>query len=212
MADHSGSAHFQILFESALQAYEKTAGVTLAQHPLALQIQSCQSVDDINTLLQNQAQAITDLQASNRIMKSVKKILSILVPLSTAATLTVPLVNQKTLVVDFASLTVSCQSSDPAKAIHASLAILLDVRAVPQFLCTHLCDFRMNQAAKGVISSHDALVDLLESIEQFVSRLDVYTRIPFTNPMVEIVIKIMMELLSILALATKELKQRKLGE
>ena len=71
----------------------------------------------------------------------------------------------------------------------------------------------MNQAAKGVIvSSHNTLADMLESIEQFVSRLEIYTRIPLTNPMVEIVFKIMVELLSILALATKELKQREPSE
>jgi hypothetical protein len=70
----------------------------------------------------------------------------------------------------------------------------------------------MSQAAKGVISSHNALADLLESIEQFVNRLDIYTRIPLTNPMIEIVIKIMVELLSILALATKEFKQRRSSE
>jgi hypothetical protein len=65
----------------------------------------------------------------------------------------------------------------------------------------------MNQVAKGVISSYDALVELFESIEQFVIRLDIYTRIPLTPPMVELVAKINLELLSILALATKELKQ-----
>ena len=67
----------------------------------------------------------------------------------------------------------------------------------------------MNQAANGVISNVDALIDLLESIELFVNRLDVYTRIPLTPPMVKILAKIIAELLSILASATKELKQRK---
>jgi hypothetical protein len=70
----------------------------------------------------------------------------------------------------------------------------------------------VNQAAKGVISGYEALVDFLESIEQFISRLSVYTLIRLTNPMVEMVIKILVELLSILALATKELKQRKPSE
>jgi hypothetical protein len=55
----------------------------------------------------------------------------------------------------------------------------------------------------------DALIDLLESIEQFVNPLDIYTQIPFTPSMVEIVIKIIVELISILALVTKELKQRR---
>ena len=70
----------------------------------------------------------------------------------------------------------------------------------------------MNQAAKGVISSYDTLADLLESIEHFVSRLDIYTRIPPVPAMDEIVVKILVELISTLALVTKELKQRRSSE
>ena len=65
----------------------------------------------------------------------------------------------------------------------------------------------MNQAAKGVASSYNALVDLLESTEHFLSRLDIYTRIPPTPTMDEVVAKIMVELFSTFALATRELKQ-----
>jgi hypothetical protein len=50
---------------------------------------------------------------------------------------------------------------------------------------------------------------MLESIEQFTNRLDIYTQIPLTPAMVEIVVKIIVELISILALVTKELKQRR---
>ena len=70
----------------------------------------------------------------------------------------------------------------------------------------------MNQAAKGVISSCDALSDLLESIGHFVGRLDIYTRIPLVPAMNEIVVKILVELISTLALVTKELKQRRSSE
>ena len=52
MTDHSASHRFQALFESALQAYESKTGITLAQHPLAVDLQDCHSVDDITTLLQ----------------------------------------------------------------------------------------------------------------------------------------------------------------
>jgi hypothetical protein len=65
----------------------------------------------------------------------------------------------------------------------------------------------VNQAAQGVISSFGALVELVESIERFLSRLDVYTRITPTPSINEVVVKIMAELLSTLALVTKELKQ-----
>jgi len=65
----------------------------------------------------------------------------------------------------------------------------------------------VNQTANGVTSSYDTLVDLLERIERFLSRIDIYTRIPRTYSMDEIMVKMMMELLSSLALATNQLKQ-----
>jgi hypothetical protein len=58
-----------------------------------------------------------------------------------------------------------------------------------------------------VSSSYDALVDLLESIEHFLSRLDIYTKVPSTGAMTEIIVKIMVELISTLALVTKQIKQ-----
>ena len=54
--------------------------------------------------------------------------------------------------------------------------------------------------------SYDVLGDLLESIERFLKHLDIYTKIPPTPAMDEMVVKIMAGLLSTLALATKEPK------
>ena len=70
----------------------------------------------------------------------------------------------------------------------------------------------MIQSAKGKISKCDALVDLLESIEHFLNRLNIYTRIPPTPAMDEIVVKILVELISMLALVTEELRQRRSSE
>ena len=56
-------------------------------------------------------------------------------------------------------------------------------------------------------TSYDALVDLLESIEHFLTRLNIYTHTPHTPALDEMVVKIIVELLSTLALVTKELNQ-----
>jgi hypothetical protein len=66
----------------------------------------------------------------------------------------------------------------------------------------------MIQSAKGIISNCDALADLLESIEHVLNRLNIYTQIPPAPIMDEIVVKILVELISTLALVTKSLKQR----
>ena len=57
-----------------------------------------------------------------------------------------------------------------------------------------------------------ALIGFLESIENILHRLHIYTRISTTPAMGEIVAKIMVELLSLLALATKKLKQGRSSE
>jgi hypothetical protein len=79
-------------------------------------------------------------------------------------------------------------------------------------LHAYSCDNQVNQTAKGVISSCDTLVDLLESIEHFIGRLKIYTEIPPTPVVDEIVIKILVELIATLALVTEELKKRRSSE
>jgi hypothetical protein len=88
MSDHSQSSHFQGLFEGALQDYENQTGTALARHPLAEQLQSCNSVDSILSVLQQQAQAFTEFRGSNgRIMKSLKSAVSVIYALSSSTTL-----------------------------------------------------------------------------------------------------------------------------
>ena len=65
----------------------------------------------------------------------------------------------------------------------------------------------MHQAANGVSSSYDALVDLFECVGNFLKRLRIYTDVAMSPSMTEIIVKIMVELLSVFALATKQIKQ-----
>ena len=61
--------------------------------------------------------------------------------------------------------------------------------------------------AKDVEASQDALVDLFERIENFFKRLETYTSVPPTEAMTDIIVKIMIEVLNIFAIATKEMGQ-----
>jgi hypothetical protein len=47
---------------------------------------------------------------------------------------------------------------------------------------------------------------VFESVDHFLNRLDIYTKIPPTVAMTEMVVKILMEFLSTLALATEQIK------
>jgi len=214
MAHQPESTRFLALLESALRAYEKNVGVSLTQHPLAIKVQNCDSVEAITGLLQDQARAFRDLQGSDKIMKPIKTTVSILSKLSSTASLDsgLGLVRQQELVACFTSLTVFLQTLPPVKAIKICLVILLDVCAVLYFMLRWPGDVRVIQSAKGIVSNCDALVDLLGSIERVVNCLDIYIWIPPTPTMDEIVAKILVELISMLALVTEELKQRRSSE
>lgn len=70
----------------------------------------------------------------------------------------------------------------------------------------------MYQIAKDIETDDDALADLLESIERFIGHINVYTQVPHTRNVDEMVVRIVLELLSTLALATKRLTQGRLSE
>jgi hypothetical protein len=74
------------------------------------------------------------------------------------------------------------------------------------------CDIHVCQVVTDGGGSFDALVNLFETITIFLYRLDIYIKIPPTAAMTEIVVKIMVELLSTLALAAKQMGQGRLGE
>ena len=65
---------------------------------------------------------------------------------------------------------------------------------------------------KGASDDYSALGNLLESIGHFLNRLEIYAEIPPTEAINEMIVKILVELLSTLALTTKETKRGKLGE
>jgi len=69
-----------------------------------------------------------------------------------------------------------------------------------------------HQAAKDIRASQDTLADIFERIENFFRRLQNYTEIPPTPDMMDIIGKILVEVLSILTIATKEIKQGRTSE
>ena len=56
------------------------------------------------------------------------------------------------------------------------------------------------------------LVDIFVRIESFFKRLESYTEVPLTDAMTNVTVKIMTEVLSILAIATKEIKEGRSSE
>ena len=69
-----------------------------------------------------------------------------------------------------------------------------------------------SQAAKDVRASHETLLDIFGRVEMFFRRLEMYTEVPLTTEMTEIIIEIMAEVLSVVGIATKEIKQGRTSE
>ena len=65
----------------------------------------------------------------------------------------------------------------------------------------------ISQAAKDAQASEVTLVDIFERIEMFFRRLEIYTELPLTMEMMDTMIQIMTEILSVLGIATKDIKQ-----
>jgi len=88
MGDLSERSRFQVLFESALQDYERQTGTILAREPLAKQFERCNSVESVVDVLQEQAQAYGEVQGGESgVMRSLKCLVSILYSLSTSTIL-----------------------------------------------------------------------------------------------------------------------------
>ena len=66
--------------------------------------------------------------------------------------------------------------------------------------------------AKAISDSQDTLATVFERIENFFKRLETYVEVPPTTGMTDIIVKIMVEVLSILSIAMKEIKQSRASE
>jgi hypothetical protein len=64
---------------------------------------------------------------------------------------------------------------------------------------------------KDVIASYETLINLFERTQYFVQRLNHYITVSLTPEMMELLAKILAQVLSVLALSTKEMKDRRIS-
>ncbi|KAN0141609.1 hypothetical protein V8E53_000071 [Lactarius tabidus] len=167
----SSSSHFQLIFNAALKAYEKKTKRDLITHPLATQLQTCDSAAAILTALQGQVDDFDLARKSDeRLTRWLNPTVNVLLTFSATIGEGVSLV------------------FSPATVIFAGAGVLL-------------------QAVKDVNAAQEALIDIFERIENFFKRLETYTEVRPTEAMTDIIVKIMVEVLNILGVATKEIKQ-----
>ena len=94
----------------------------------------------------------------------------------------------------------------------SGIGVLLSVSIIPRSPSVGYYDTGMFQAAKDVDASQDVLIDVFVRIEGFFKRLAAYTEVPPTAAMTDLIVTIITEVLSILAIATKEVKRGRSSE
>jgi hypothetical protein len=93
----SSSSKFQLIINNSLKAYEKRTRNDLLAHPLAVQLQACNSPADILAILQQQVQGLDQSRSSNgRWTKWLDPTVSVLYALSETLGEGVALVSLKT--------------------------------------------------------------------------------------------------------------------
>jgi hypothetical protein len=65
MTQPSSSPNFQILFDVALRGYKHKTGNSLTDHPIAKQLETCESVNSITAVLQEQARTFREFRESD---------------------------------------------------------------------------------------------------------------------------------------------------
>ncbi len=104
------------------------------------------------------------------------------------------------------------QVFSPAKVVFAGVGVLLLVSGLVYSIVRTLVNAGCSQTARDVVASQDILVDIFGRIDGFFSRLEIYTEVPLTSAMTEKMVQITVELLDILAIAMKEMKQSRASE
>ena len=101
----------------------------------------------------------------------------------------------------------------PSQIIFSAISVLLVVCHNINTLCVaHSHRNNYAQAARDTAASRDELIELFDRMESFFVRLRTYTEITPTAENTNVMGKVMAEVLSMLAIATKEMRQGRKSE
>jgi hypothetical protein len=207
-------SNLEPIVTSAFQAYKEKTGNDITSHPLAIEFETCHSSDAILAVLYQQIPFPGQSRSIDQgFTKWLIPTVNVLFAFSATLGEGVGLVNITVpSLLKICTLTSISQVFSPAKAIFAGIGIFLLVR--PLLIHHILCQFHIQvfQAVKDASASQDTLIDLFNRIESFFLRLEIYTEVPPTMAMSEMLVNIMVEVLMILGIATEELKRGRMSE
>ena len=135
ISDMSEPPTLRALFNAALQDYKDKTGNSVADHPFARQLQECNSVESISTILEEQARVFREFRDHGKLIDSLKRLAYILCSPFITTVLGDLVVRSKSIYRCTPLLIVIPQPLSPTKAIFTGIAILI---AVCLILLPHL--------------------------------------------------------------------------
>jgi hypothetical protein len=208
----ASSSKFQPIINNALKAYQKRTKKDLLVHPLASQLQACDSSSDIIALLQQQVRGLDQSRNDdNRWTKWLDPTINVIFAFSATLGADVGMVCPRAFVC-LRSVPLDLFGRDYHLRPSSLLGSVFSFQCVSSNNLACVIESYISQAAKDVRASQDTLLDIFGRIEMFFQRLETYTGVPPTAEMMDIIIQIMVAVLSILGIAMKEIKQCRISE
>ena len=210
----ASSSNFHVLITSALDTYRKRTKKDLLTHPLAARLQACDTPAAILTILREQIQGLGQSQNSaERWSRWLDPTVNVLFTFSATIGAGVGLVCLMTYTHSSSAFSYSF-----GRYFLPRMWFLLEsvssFQYVPLSISARgpIVTVYVSQAAKDVRASQNTVLDIFERIEMFFRRLEVYTEVEPTPDMMEMMVQITVEVLSILGIATKEIRQGRTSE
>ncbi|KAI0292980.1 hypothetical protein B0F90DRAFT_1822471 [Multifurca ochricompacta] len=176
----SSSSELRSLFDTTFSDYEKQTGINLVEHQFSTTLNNCDTVDSIVATFRNLIQALNILRVEDA--TTIMECLKRIVYL---------------LHLLSANRILGGVGTQPSfsldKVIFAGLGVLL-----------------IAVDGSQVSANYDMLIDLFRSLETFLKRLNTRIKIPLTTTTTVTVVRILLQLLSTLGLATQQVNQGRL--
>ena len=207
--------NFVSIFNAALENYKYRTKKDLLSHPLLPGFQSCDSSEAVLTILREQIPEFSQSQ-NIRLTKWVTPTVNALHSFSATLGGGIGLVSISLRMFPRQEFRLNSQYnisgiSSSKHNIYGHWCSSLG-QCPSWFPCAAHFDYCGFQAVNDISTSKDKLIELFNHIEHFFRRLEIYTGITPTTAMADIVIEIMVEVLMILAIATKEVERGRLSE
>jgi hypothetical protein len=201
--------NFSTIFNAASTEYHRVTGKRLDTHPFAALFDTCNTTEAILNIFRTQAQAFSrSRKGDERLMAWLDPMVHILFVFGTLGE-----------GIGLVSLPVHPLRLFPKtwfSAIHTRQNDLYRHRCSSwgESHCESLVRIPLtssSQAVKDVVASHDTLINLFERIHFFLQRLNSYAGIPLTSGLTELLGMIMAQILSVFALSTKAMTEKRIS-